>query len=110
MRNHFSSSIVHGDHIYGFDNATLKSIAVDDAGLAWAKRGLGKGSLIFADDKLVVLSDRGKLLLLEATPEGYVEKGSVQAMEGLSWTAPTLADGKLYLRNHTEMVVFDLKG
>jgi outer membrane protein assembly factor BamB len=110
MRNHFSSSIVHEGHIYGFDNATLKSLALEDAALAWAKRGLGKGSLIFADDKLVVLSDAGQLLLLEATAEGYVERGSVQALEGRSWTAPTLANGRLYLRNHTEMVVFDLKG
>jgi outer membrane protein assembly factor BamB len=110
MRNHFSSSIVHDGHIFGFDNATLKSISVDDASLAWAKRGLGKGSLIYADGKLFVLSDRGQLLMVEATPEGYVERGSVQALEGRSWTAPTLSNGRLYLRNHTEMVVYDLKG
>ena len=110
MRNHFSSSIVHEGHIFGFDNATLKSLAVEDADLAWAKRGLGKGSLIYADGKLVVLSDRGQLLLIEATAEGYVERGTVQALEGRSWTAPTLSNGRLYLRNHTEMVVFDLKG
>ncbi len=110
MRNHFSSSVVHGDHLYGFDNATLKAIAIDDAKMAWGKRGLGKGSLIYADGLLLVLSDRGKLLLVEATSEEYVEKGSVQALEGRCWTAPTLSDGKLYLRNHTEMVVYDLNG
>ena len=30
-------------------------------------------------------------------------------LEGKSWTSPTLAHGKLYLRNHTQMVSFDLK-
>jgi outer membrane protein assembly factor BamB len=109
MRNHFSSAVVNDGTIYGFDNATLKAISVEDGKMIWGKRGLGKGSLIFADGRLLVLSDRGKLLLLEATTEGYREKGSVQALEGLCWTAPALADGRLYLRNHDELVVYDLR-
>jgi len=108
MRNHFSSSVVHDGTIYGFDNATLKAISVEDGKLAWAKRGLGKGSLILVDGHLLVLSDRGKLLAVEASPEQYTEKGSVQALDGQSWTAPVLSKGRLYLRNHTEMVAFDL--
>jgi len=110
MRNHFSSSVVHDGHLYGFDNATLKAISVADAEMAWGKRGLGKGSLMLADGNLIVLSDQGRLLLVEATPEKYIEKGSVQALEGRCWTAPTLSGGRLYLRNHTEMVVYDLNG
>lgn len=110
MKNHFSAAVLHQGHLFGFDNATLKAISVDDAAMAWGKRGLGKGSLILADGHLIVLSDRGKLLLVEATDEGYVEKGSVQALEGRSWTAPVLSHGRLYLRNHEEMVVYDLRG
>jgi outer membrane protein assembly factor BamB len=108
MRNHFSSSVVHEGTIYGFDNATLKAISAEDGNLAWAKRGLGKGSLILADGHLLVLSDRGKLLLVEAAADQYTEKGSVQALDGQNWTAPVLSHGRLYLRNHTEMVAFDL--
>ena len=108
MRNHYSSSVVHDGTIYGFDNATLKAISVEDGTLAWAKRGLGKGSLMLVDGHLLVLSDGGKLLAVEATPNTYTEKGSVQALEGKCWTAPVLSKGRLYLRNHTEMVAFDL--
>ena len=110
MRNHFSSSVVVGGHVYGFDNASLKCMSLDDAKLAWAKRGLGKGSLILADGHLLVLSDDGRLLLIEASPEGYVEKGSVQALEGRSWTAPSLSRGRVFVRNHTEMVAYRIKG
>jgi outer membrane protein assembly factor BamB len=110
IRAHFSSCAAHKDHIYGFDNATLKCIVTASGEQKWSKRGLGRGSLIVADDHLIVLSDKGRLVLLEATPAGYVEKGRVQALEGRSWTAPALAGGKLYLRNHTEMVCFDLEG
>ena len=45
---------------------------------------------------------------VEATAENYVEQGSVQALEDRSWTAPSLVDGRAYLRNHTEMVVYEL--
>ena len=110
MRNHFSSSVLHDGYIYGFDNANLRCIAVADAKSQWVKRGLGKGSLILADGHLIVLSDTGKLVLVEATAEGYEEKGSVQALEGRSWTAPTLAGGILYLRNGAEIVAYEIDG
>ncbi|MEM7354989.1 MAG: PQQ-binding-like beta-propeller repeat protein [Acidobacteriota bacterium] len=110
MRNHFSSSLVHAGHLYGFDNATLKSVELDSGEQKWAKRGFGKGSLIYADGHLLVLSDRGVLALVEATSESYVEKGRLQALEGLCWTAPTLAGGRLYLRGQEEMVSYDLTG
>lgn len=109
MKNHFSSSVVHDGVIYGFDNATLRAISVDDGETIWAKRGFGKGSLIYADGHLVVLSDKGVLALVETGSGAYAEKGRVQALEGRCWTAPTLADGKLYLRNHDEIVSYDLK-
>ena len=110
IRNHFSSAVVHDGVIYGFDNATLKAVAASDGSLVWAKRGLGKGSLILADGHLIVLSDRGKLLLVEVGTEKYVEKGKIQALNDLSWTAPTVSHGRLYLRNHQELVSFDLRG
>jgi len=109
MKNHFSSSVYHDGHIYGFDNATFKCISADTGETRWAKRGLGKGSLIYADGHLLVLSDRGKLLLVAASPEGYLEKGSIQALGGKTWTAPSLAGGRLYLRGHEEMVCYDLE-
>lgn len=110
MKNHFSSSVLHEGYLYGFDNATLKCVDAKTGEQAWAKRGFGKGSLILADGHLLLLSDLGVLVSIEATPEAYSEKGRVQAIEGKSWTAPSLAHGKLYLRNHAEMVCYDLNG
>lgn len=109
LRNHFSSAVVHDGVIYGFDNATLKAASVADGSLVWAKRGLGKGSLILADGHLIVLSDKGKLVLAETGTEKYSQKGSFQAMNDLSWTAPSVSRGRLFVRNHQEMVSFDLR-
>jgi outer membrane protein assembly factor BamB len=109
MKNHFNSAVLVGEHLYGFDNATFKCISVATGEPAWSQRGLGKGSLLAtADGLLIVLSDRGKLLLVEASPESYKELASFQAMEGKAWTSPVLANGKVYLRDEDEMIALDL--
>ena len=110
MRNHFNSSVLVGEHIYGFDNATLKCLSAATGEIAWVKRGLGKGSLLGAGNRLVVVSDQGSVLLVEATPEAYRELGSLQTLGGKSWTAPSFSRGRLYVRNLTEAACLDFGG
>jgi hypothetical protein len=67
MKNHFNNAVLVGDHVYGFDNATFKCLAVADRQGDLGVAGLGKGSLLVADGNLLfVLSDRGTLLLVES--------------------------------------------
>lgn len=110
MKNTFSSSVLHNGHIYGFDKAVLKCIVAATGEEKWKESGFGHGSLILADGQLVVLTERGKLLLVEATPAAYREKGSSQILSGKCWTAPTLANGRLYLRNEEELLALDWTG
>jgi outer membrane protein assembly factor BamB len=108
MANHFSSSVLHNNHLYGFDDFLLTCLDVATGQPKWQQRGFNKGSLLFADGHLIVLGEYGNLALVEATPAGYKEKASAQILKGKSWTMPTLANGKLYLRNQSEMVCLDL--
>ena len=66
-------------------------------------------SPIYADYHLIVLGEHGNLALVEATPEAYREVAQVQVLSGRCWTAPTLSGGKLYLRNHQEIVCLNLR-
>ena len=99
MKNHFSTSILLGDYLYGFDNSNLKCIHASTGEQQWRQRGYGKGSLIYADGHLIILSDKGKLALAEASPEAFREKANAQVLSGTCWTAPTLANGKLFIRD-----------
>ncbi len=108
MQNHFNSSVHHQGHIYGFDNAILKCIDPNNGTEKWKVSGFGKGSLILADENLIVLGDAGQLAMVEATPTAYKEIAKVPAMRGKTWTMPALADGKLYLRSQKEIAVYDL--
>ena len=104
MKNQFSSSVLHGGHLYGFDNKVLKAVDVATGKDKWKQSGLGHGSLLYADGHLYVLSESGQLVLVEATPAGYREKANAEVLSGKCWTAPTLANGRLYVRNEEEMV------
>jgi len=104
MRNQFTTCVLIDGHVYGFDEGTLKCMDVRTQETKWAERGLGKGSLLYADGHLIVMGERGQLVLVEATPKQYVQKAKAQMLEGRTWTMPTLANGKLYIRNQEEIL------
>ena len=110
MRNHFNTSLVVGDAIYGFDNATLKCLDLATGEVRWAHRGFGKGSLIAVDDRLLVLSVKGEFVMVDTNSAEFDSMGAYQALEGKSWTAPSYAGGRVSLRNLTQMTCLDLRG
>ena len=108
LRNHFNSSVYYNGYLYGFSNATLECIDAETSERTWRKRGFGKGSLIIADNKLLIISDRGRLIIAEAASEDYIELAATDALSGISWSSPAYADGRIYIRNREEMVCYDL--
>lgn len=109
MQNHFSTSVLYRDHLYGFSNDRLRCVEWATGEVKWDQRGLGRGSLLLADGHLFALGDKGDLVLAEATPAAYVEKGRCKALpQGPCWTGPVLANGRLYIRNETEIVALDV--
>jgi len=109
MRNHFNSSVVVGETVYGFDNATLKAVDVASGEIVWAKRGMGKGSLAASGEVLAVLTDKGIVKIVRATPKGYEELASLQAIEGKSWTSPSIAGNKIFVRNLDQMACVEVE-
>jgi outer membrane protein assembly factor BamB len=110
MRSDVNASVRLGRYIYGFDRGTLQCLDAGTGEVRWKARGFQRGSLIAADGKLIVLGEGGQLALVEASPDGFVQMDRAQILDGKNWTSPSLAGGKLYLRNHEELVCLDLKG
>ena len=108
MRNHFNTSVPVGDYLYGFDNGTLRCLDLATGEGLWARRGFGKGSLVAADGYLFVLSDAGLVAQVRARPDAFEELGRIQVTEGRSWTAPSLAGGRLYVRDFDELVSLEV--
>ena len=110
MKNHFNSSILVDGHLYGFDDGTLKCMEAGGGEERWAVRGFAKGSLLYADGRLIILGERGILALAEADPEKYTELARTQLFRSKTWTMPALADGRLFVRDQSELVALDFRG
>ncbi len=108
MKNQFSSSVLVNDYIYGFDNSILECIELSRGERMWRARGHGQGSLLYADGHLIVLGDRGSLTLVKLSPGEYLQVSRAQVFRGRTWTAPTLANGILYLRDEQELVALEI--
>jgi len=106
MKNQFSSSVYHDGAIYGFDQSILKALDAATGEELWKARGFGHGSLMIADGHLYVLSDRGTLALVEATPETYKEVARFEPLDGKCWTMPSIAGGKLFVRDEEEVAAY----
>ena len=51
MRNHHASSVLVGDYLYGFSSSILTAMQFDTGKVAWRDRSVGKGSVVFADNR-----------------------------------------------------------
>ena len=101
MKNHMSGSVMLDGHVYGFDEKALTCLDLKTGEQKWSEGSLGKGSLMMADGKLIVLSDKGKLVIAPASPDGYKELSSGVILKAGTqcWTMPSLSDGLIYARN-----------
>ena len=111
MRNHHSSSVLVGDHLYGFSGGILTAMRFDTGEVAWKDRSVGKGSLTYADGHLYLLSENGVVGLAEATPTGYAEKGRFRIPQDSlpTWSHPVVAGGHLFIRDQDTIYAFDLR-
>jgi outer membrane protein assembly factor BamB len=112
MRNHHASSVLIGDHLYGFSDAILTAMKFDSGEVAWRDRSVGKGSVVFADDRLYLYSEQGVVGLAEASPTGYREHGRFQIPTGNlpTWSHPVVSNGKLFIRDQDNLFAFEVRG
>jgi len=113
--NHHGGVVLFGDHLYGHSDARgWVCMEFTTGKVVWADRGVGKGSVTFADGHLYCRSEgsAGTIALVEATPKGYVEKSRFDQPDRSSknsWPHPVIADGKLYLRDQDVLLCYDVK-
>jgi outer membrane protein assembly factor BamB len=116
MRNQINCSVLFEGHIYGFDGQVggggkLTCIDLATGDKKWSQGGMGTGSLMIAGGKLIILGERGKLVIAEASTAGYKELASAEILTGKCWTYPVLANGRIFARNAAgQLVCVDVSG
>lgn len=111
MRNHYSSSVLVGDYLYGFSSAVLTAMNFKTGEVAWRDRSVGKGSVAYADGSLYVLGENGTIALVEASPEAYKERSrfSITKSDLPAWAPPVIANGRMLIRDQDALYSFVVK-
>lgn len=110
MRNQVNSSVLWEGHLYGFDESSLNCLDAATGAVKWKQGGLGKGSLIVADGKLVIMSENGKLVIALPAAEKFQRVAEAQVLsKERCWVVPTLANGRMFCKNNSgEAVALDV--
>jgi outer membrane protein assembly factor BamB len=104
MQNHLNTCVFLDGYLYGVDGqsdqpATFKCLDWNTGEVKWSEKGLGLGAFMVADGKVIILSEKGELVIAEASPAGFKALSRAQVLTGKCWTAPVLSQGKIYCRN-----------
>jgi len=115
MRNEWQTSILLDGFLYGLDNVGgagpvthLNCVNAKTGARVWQKPRFGKGNLIAADRKLYIATLDGALVIVRANPERFEELSRAKLFEGTR-QAPSLLDGRLYMRDSNEIICVDIR-
>jgi len=114
MTNYWATSVVHDGHLYGPSGefsrpVSLNCVELKSGKLKWSQPNFGLTSVTLADGNLFLVTKKGDLVLAEASPAEYREKGRLTPL-GNNYTAGTVANGRLYVRDERHILCLDLKG
>ncbi|HUT33599.1 MAG TPA: PQQ-binding-like beta-propeller repeat protein [Planctomycetota bacterium] len=108
---HHGGYVIEKGCIYGNNGGGWACLDLKTGEKKWEARGVGKGSLCWADGMLYLFGESGgQAALATCSPQGMELKGRVQVKgSGPSWAHPVVVGGRLYLRYDTNLYCFDVK-
>lgn len=108
IASQMASSVYKDGYVYGIHGqagtrskfSTLFCLDINKGKVSWEKKGFGLGTLILVEDTLVLLSENGELVLVDAIPEKFQELANFQVLSGKdNWAPPTYSNGRLHCRS-----------
>jgi outer membrane protein assembly factor BamB len=115
LPNQIGGSIKLGDYLYGTTRAAIECVDFKTGDVKWSERGVAAGSLCYADGNLYLHGENGEVALVEASPEGYHERGRFTPPDApehggmqKAWAYPVVANGRLYIRDLEHLWCYDV--
>jgi outer membrane protein assembly factor BamB len=99
----WSTPVCHDGYLYGlFDSGyLLKCVELTTGDVKWSRTGFDgcRGGILVVDGHLLILTDRGRLVLVEPNPAAYTELARFQALTGDCYNHPAIYNGRIYAQH-----------
>jgi outer membrane protein assembly factor BamB len=109
-------AVEFGGYLYGTNPRGLVCADFVTGKIKWQDKCVGQASICCADGRLYVHGENGAMALVDATPDGYHERGRFTPPEQpkhlrgvLAWAYPAVADGRLYFRDQNVLWCYDVR-
>lgn len=114
LSNHYATSVYHGGFLFGYDGRQemtprLRCVELKTGKVRWSQDDFGAGTLMLAGDRLLILTEKGELILAPASPNGFTPISRAQILPFNSRAYPALANGLYYARSKDKLVCADLR-
>jgi outer membrane protein assembly factor BamB len=106
MKSKFANPVLHRGHLYGLDDGVLACMEVTTGELNWRDGKYGHGQVLLAGDHLLVMAEKGDVVLVDPQTDGLRELTRFAALSGKTWNPPALAGEYLVVRNDVEAACY----
>jgi outer membrane protein assembly factor BamB len=109
---HYATPVLVGGKLYGFHGRQetgqeLRCIDLLTGKVLWSE-AFPTGSVIASGNQLVILTEKGELVLAPADPKVFKPSARGQILGATTRAIPALADSHLYARDSKRLVCVDL--
>ena len=117
LASHYSTCVEHGGYLYGFDGradpalqraSRFRCVDLKTGQVRWTESSLKSGTVTRVNDRLLILTEQGELLLAAATPERFQVAARAQVLSLGVRAHPAVAQGKLFARGKDRLVAVRL--
>jgi outer membrane protein assembly factor BamB len=115
LSNHYATSVSKAGYVYGFHGRqeygqSLRCIELKTGKVQWDLDGYGAGTATLLGDTLLVVRENGEAVMAPASPKAFQPTSKLQVLPKVVRSYPAVSDGRLFVRNETQLAAYALGG
>lgn len=110
MKSDYNDMVYHDGNLYGFDGGVFACVDADTGDRRWKRGRYGNGQVVLLADssQLLVVTEKGEIAIVDASPDKFTEIAKYQVIDGKTWNHPVLIGDRLFVRNAQEAACYQL--
>ncbi len=108
LKSKFAPLVQRDGVVYGLDDGVAVALDPETGERLWKRGRYGHGQLILVGDLLLITTEKGDVVLVEATPEVHRELARLEVFDSKTWNPPALSGRLLLVRNNLEAACYEL--